>query len=256
MAADLAFWRVVLQDAILRMEGAHGTHPGVRLLTSAAVMFEACAAADDVAVRVEAHFRRAQCACYQRDVSAVERWLKSGRFLRRSVPLESETEAQVLLLEAVVLRHLGSAGEASILTQHAWEFAPHEAKLRGDIANELGLFFAESRGEFFTAATWYRRAVEEFRSIPAPTLDVWRALAVAYGHAGIALQQVYGYADPEARRNFREAEALFVTTVREPGVRARYWYARARQAFLSWRVAHGIFLLCRALRQTLICWWQ
>jgi hypothetical protein len=105
------------------------------------------------------------------------------------------------------------------------------------------------------ARYWFAQAVKEFRRIANPSLYTLSALAAASGRAGIACQRCSGYRSSEAAEHFARAEELFSQRVRDPCVRAAYWYNRATIAFRFFRPQALWFLLC-CLAPGLVCWWD
>lgn len=270
MKGSSSSWRDYLQDGIHLMEG---THPdparfGRRWFREANAVFEECASeSTEASVRVEAHFRRGQCAAYLGDFSRAVQCLSQGREALHGTELSGEDRAQCYILEAVILRAEGRYGEAYDAAWSAWVSYPKSRKLLGDIANVLGCLCTEyGRGigkpppwnfhQGAQAADWLTQACHHLERIPDPCPLVLHALAVVNGRTAITFQMLEGYRSARAFERFRRAEALFSTSVREPCVRAAYWVNRARVAFRCLRLPQAVWFFLRSCAPAIACWRQ
>lgn len=256
-------WREVLLEGVEYMEGTHPRQPGRRSFPKAKEIFDACEdQREDLSVRVEGIYRLAQLAYYQNRREEALKHVDHGELVRNGIGLSGEVEAQCLLLKGVVTGGWGKKENALDSLRIAFSLAPEGAhKLRGDIANRLGRIYAELGRSFHSphgrrAVDWFERAVQEFQRIREKSATDLHALAAASGRAGVAIERYFGLSTSDSRAHFQRAENLFLSSVRDPCVRAAYWLNRSRSALICFYRLKALWFFLRCLPPGLRCWWQ
>lgn len=264
-------WRQYLEYGIRLMEGTE-TDPvwrGKHDFMHAGFKFEECFLQDrevqDLAVRAEACFRRAQCAHYQKDEREINRWMNMGNPLLEQAGLPDEARAQCYVLKAIIMTDRHWYREAFHLVQSALELCSNNFKLKGDCENRLGRLCLEHGEDIGVdlvgfdygldkTINYLGRAVQSFDFVSDDNLALQTQVS-AMGLVGIVLQRREGYYSRDAGMYFWRAERLFSKFPIDPCIRARHWLQRARMAARSFR-PQALWFWLKSLGPSLSYWRQ
>jgi tetratricopeptide (TPR) repeat protein len=242
-------WLEYLRQGVDHMEGT--TPDGTRSYHHAALIFEECTQQDnDPTVKAEAHFRRAQVAHYQKHTLVARQWINSGLAELPSVA-SPEKQAQCRLIEGIVLEDEGQLDEARKIYDALWMKKLSDYRLRGNIANRMARLIADvalrspvaqvrSAG-IRDACEWIMRAEQCFSGLWQPGDDVHHALAAVKSRAALFLLWRSQALWQEANQLFKEGK------VRDPFIRATYWYNRIRAALVSLQPLRALWYFIRFL---------